>query len=239
MPSIRDWVLQALRNIQRDKHGSTMKDKTVSGERTLGLTENWKASDDYVAQGTSRMMGQSFTDGQESRTTEEILPLTTRMDMECQTLLPSEGNSLFTGATPDKDKNDDGICTAAAWTAWTVYTGNATDGTHRMAVDGRFQPILLCEGSVDLRGSLRGFGDCRIVSRSSLGRRVIGRMYSLKWGDIVLDSERLDSERSVSGALCISSGDNHSSENSGQRDLGRKECGANRNYNGVCRTDFV
>ena len=86
---------------------------------------------------------------------------------------------------------------------------------------------------MDLRGSLRGFGDCRIVSRSSLGRRVIGRMYSANWGDIVLDSER-----SVSGALCISSGDNHSSENSGQRDLGRKECGANRNYNGVCRTDF-
>ena len=46
-------------------------------------------------------------------------------------------------------------------------------------------------GSVDLRGSLRGFGfvDCGIVSRSSLVRRVIGRMYSANWGDIVLDSE--------------------------------------------------
>ena len=44
---------------------------------------------------------------------------------------------------------------------------------------------------MDLRGSLRGFGfvDCGIVWRSSLVRRVIGRMYSLKWGDIVLDSE--------------------------------------------------
>ena len=89
MPSIRDWVLRALRDIQRDKHGSTMKDKTVSGERTLGLTENSKASNDCVAQGTSRVMGQSLTDGQESRTTEAILPLTTRMDMECQTLLPT------------------------------------------------------------------------------------------------------------------------------------------------------
>ena len=94
MPSIRDGVLQALRDIQRDKHGSTMKDKTVSGERTLGLTENWKASDDCVAQGTSRVKGQSPTDGQESRTTEAILPLTTRMDMECQTLLPTTKGTI-------------------------------------------------------------------------------------------------------------------------------------------------
>ena len=93
MPSIRDRVLQALRDIQRDKHGSTTKDKTVSGERTLESTENSKASNDCVAQGTSRVKGQSFTDGQESRTTEAILPLTTRMDMECQTLLPTtKGN---------------------------------------------------------------------------------------------------------------------------------------------------
>ena len=43
---------------------------------------------------------------------------------------------------------------------------------------------------MDLRGSLRGFVDCGIVWRSSLVRRVIGRMYSANWGDIVLDSER-------------------------------------------------
>ena len=208
-----------------------MKDKTVSGERTLGLTENSKTSNDCVAQGTSRVMGQSFTDGQESQTTEAILPLTTRMDMECQTLLPTEGNYLIqtAGATPDKDKNDDGTRTArtawtvdtdkdknddgthtawTAWTAWIVDTGNGTEGSHRMAVDSRFQPILLCGGSVDLRGSLRGFVDCGIVWRSSLGRRVIGRMYSLKWGDIVLDSER-----SGPDSLYISSVENHSCEN--------------------------
>ena len=91
MLSTRERVLLALRDIQRDKHGSTMKDKTASGERAIGLTENSKTSNDCVAQGTSRTMGQSFTDDQESRTTEAILPLTTRMDMECQTLLPSEG----------------------------------------------------------------------------------------------------------------------------------------------------
>ena len=89
MLSTRERVLLALRDIQRDKHGSTMKDKTASGERAIGLTENSKTSNDCVAQGTSRMMGQSFTEGQESRTTEAILALTTRMDMECQTLLPT------------------------------------------------------------------------------------------------------------------------------------------------------
>ena len=94
--------------------------------------------------------------------------------MECQTLLPTEGNFLIAGATPDKDKND-GTRTAAS-TASTVDTGNVTGGTHRIAVDRRFQPILLCEGSVDLRGSLRGFVDCGIVWRSSLVRRVIGRI---------------------------------------------------------------
>ena len=61
-----------------------------------------------------------------------------------------EGDFLIAGATPDKDKNDDGTHTAwTAWTAstaWTVDNGNGTEGSHRMAVDGRFQPILLCEG---------------------------------------------------------------------------------------------
>ena len=149
MPSTRERVLQALQKIQRDKHGSTTKDKTASGERTLELTENSKTSNDCVAQGTSRVKGQSFTDGQESQTTEAILPLTTRMDMECRTLLPSEGDFLIqiTGATPDKDKNDDGTHTAwTAWTAWTVDTGNMDQGSRRIAVDCRFQPILLCEG---------------------------------------------------------------------------------------------
>ena len=63
---------------------------------------------------------------------------------------------------------------------------------------------------MDLRGSLRGFVfvDCRIVWRSSLVRRVIGRMYSLKWGDIVLDSER-----NGTGSLYVSSVENHSCEN--------------------------
>ena len=43
-----------------------------------------------------------------------------------------------------------------------------------------------------------------LIVGSSLVGRVIGRMYSLKWGDIALNSER-----NVPGSLCISSGDNH------------------------------
>ena len=101
-----------------------MKDKTVSGEHTLGQTENSKTSNVSVAQGTSRVKEQPLTDGQESRTTEAILPLTTRMDMECQTLLPTtKGNFQIAGATPDKDKNDDGTRTAAS----TVSTAATSD----------------------------------------------------------------------------------------------------------------
>ena len=88
---------------------------------------------------------------------------------------------------------------------------------------------------MDLRGSLRGFGfvDCGIVWRSSLGRRMIGRIYCTNWGDIVLDSER-----NVPGSLCISSGENHSCEDSGQWDLGRKDDGSNQTLGSVCRTNL-
>ena len=47
-----------------------------------------------------------------------------------------------------------------------------------------------------------------VLSEELVGRRVIGRMYSLKWGDIVLDSER-----SGPGSLCVSSVENHGCEN--------------------------
>ena len=88
---------------------------------------------------------------------------------------------------------------------------------------------------MDLRGSLRGFGfvDCGIVWRSSLVRRVIGRMYSLKWGDIVLDSKR-----SASGSLYVSSGEGHGCEDSGHVDLGRKDDGSNQTSGSVCRTNL-
>ena len=45
-----------------------------------------------------------------------------------------EGDFLIqtAGAIPDKDKNDDGTGTAAAWTAWTAWTvdtGNMDQGS--------------------------------------------------------------------------------------------------------------
>ena len=60
-----------------------------------------------------------------------------------------------------------------------------------------------------MRGSFRGFGfvGCGIVWRSSLVRRVIGRIYIANWGDIVLDSER-----SGTGSLYVSSVDNDGCE---------------------------
>ena len=57
-----------------------------------------------------------------------------------------------------------------------------------------------------------------IVWRSSLGRRMIGRIYCTNWGDIVLDSKR-----SGPGSLCVSSGVGHGSEDSGHWDLGWNE----------------
>ena len=59
-----------------------------------------------------------MTDGQESRTTEEILPLSVGLDTECETLLPNEGNLVLSGATMDKD--DDGTLTAATSIVWIV-----------------------------------------------------------------------------------------------------------------------
>ena len=84
---------------------------------------------------------------------------------------------------------------------------------------------------MDLRGSLRGFGfvDCGEL----VGTESDWRMYSLKWGDIVLDSER-----SEPGSLCVSSGEGHGSEDSGHVDLGGKDDGSNQTLGSVCRTDL-
>ena len=60
-----------------------------------------------------------MTDGQECRTTEEILPLSVGLDTECETLLPNEGNLVLSGATMDKD--DDGTLTASTSIVWIVW----------------------------------------------------------------------------------------------------------------------
>ena len=90
---------------------------------------------------------------------------------------------------------------------------------------------------MDLRGSLRGFGfvDCGIVWRSSLVRRVIGRMYSLKWGDIVLDSERREMVLCVSRLWRIIVVRTEGMWTC----VGMKDCELNWSLGSVCRTEFV
>ena len=68
-------------------------------------------------------------------------------------------------------------------------------------MDSRFRPYLLCKDSVDLRGSLRGFGDRSVIPRGSLGRRVIQRIYCADWRDIVKGSMR-----NGFGSVCTSPG---------------------------------
>ena len=108
-------------------------------------------------------------------------------------------------------KDDD--ATSSVWTAWIAATSEVAEGTEGLPVNSRFQPIVLrvVSGFERLESneteSNDGFVDRGIALRSSLGRRVIGKIYGAYWGGIVLDSER-----SVSGALCISSVENHSCE---------------------------
>ena len=82
--------------------------------------------------------------------------------------------------------------------------------TH-IAVDSRFRPYLLCKDPVDLRGSLCGFGDCSVIPRGSLGRRVIERIDCADWGDIVKGSMR-----NGFGSVCTSSVEYHGWESLGK-----------------------
>ena len=82
--------------------------------------------------------------------------------------------------------------------------------TH-IAVDSRFRPYLLCKDPVDLRGSLRGFGDCSVIPRGSLGRRVIQRIYCANWRYIVKGSMR-----NGFGSVCTSSVEYHGWESVGK-----------------------
>ena len=80
-------------------------------------------------------------------------------------------------------------------------------------MDSRFLSILTCKDSVDLKVSLRGFGDCGVIPRGSLGRRVIERIDCANWSDIVKGSMRngIDS-------VCTSSVEYH-----GWESLGKEE----------------
>ena len=73
----------------KDKDKDLSTDKTGPRTRSSQTDRIQTARMPSIRDGVLRVKGQSFTDDQESRTTEAILPLTTRMDMECQTLPPT------------------------------------------------------------------------------------------------------------------------------------------------------
>ena len=92
------------------------------------------------------------------------------------------------------DKGTRIVSTTASTTANSTFStadsGNACQISTHIAVDNRFLSILKCKDSIDLRGSLRGFGECRHFPRVSLGWRVIERIDCADWGDIVKGSMR-------------------------------------------------
>ena len=75
----------------------------------------------YIRNDSSdRRVIDGLTDGQECRITEDVLPLSVRLDTECEILLPSEVNLPLSGAT--MEKNDDGTRIAATWSVWSAWT---------------------------------------------------------------------------------------------------------------------
>ena len=113
------------------------------------------------------------------------------------------------------DKGSRAVSTTASTTANSTFStadsGDACQVSTYIAVDSRFRPYLLCKDPVDLRGSLRGFGDCSVIPRGSLGRRVIQRIYCADWRDIVKGSMR-----NGFGSLCTSSVEYHGWESLGK-----------------------
>ena len=115
------------------------------------------------------------------------------------------------------DKGTRTVSTTASTTANSTFStadsGDACQVSTHIAVDSRFRPCLLCKDPVDVRGSLRGFGDCSVIPRGSLGRRVIERIDCANWSDIVKGSMRngIDS-------VCTSSVEYH-----GWESLGKEE----------------
>ena len=92
------------------------------------------------------------------------------------------------------DKGTRTASTTASMTANSTFsTADSCDvcqvSTH-IAMDSQFRPYLLCKDPVDMRGTLCGFGDCGVIPRGSLGRKVIEIIDSENCGDIVKGSMR-------------------------------------------------
>ena len=94
-------------------------------------------------------------------------------------------------------KGDKGTCivsTTVSMTANSTFStancGDACQISTHIAVDNRFLSILLCKDPVDLRVPLRGFGDCGVIPKGSLGRKVNERIDCTNWSDIIKGSMR-------------------------------------------------
>ena len=113
------------------------------------------------------------------------------------------------------DKGTRIVSTTASMTANSTFStadsGDACQISTHIAVDSRFLSILLCKDSVDLRGSLRGFGECGVILRGSLGRKVNERIDCADWSDIIKGSMR-----NRLGSVCTSSGKYHGWESLGK-----------------------
>ena len=227
-PSNRKRLRLVQERTWRDTHGLSTNDRSTSDNEPIESLLAFKLRNDRVAQGSKGVTHrQSPTDDEDSQTP-EIIPLIDRKDTECQTLRTTGKSLPITGITPDK--NDEGsraVSTTASTTANSTFStadsGDACQVSTHIAVDSRFRPCLLCKDPVDVRGSLRGFGDCSVIPRGSLGRRVIQRIYCADWRDIVKGSMR-----NGFGSVCTSSGENHGSDSHGRDNwvpnTGRKDC---------------
>ena len=115
------------------------------------------------------------------------------------------------------DKGTRIVSTTASMTANSTFStadcGYVCQVSTHIAVDSRFLSILFCKDSMDLRSSLRGFGDCGVIPRGSLGRKIIQRIYCADWRDIVKGSMR-----NGFGFVYTSSGKYH-----GWESLGKEE----------------
>ena len=113
------------------------------------------------------------------------------------------------------DKGTRIVSTAASMTTNSTFStadcGYVCQVYTHIALDSQFLSILKCQDPVDLRVSLCGFGDCGVIPRGSLGRRVIERIDCADWSDIVKGSMR-----NGFGSVCTSSGENHGSDSLGK-----------------------
>ena len=96
------------------------------------------------------------------------------------------------------------------WSKWSKM------GCRGYLVENGFPRSILhspttCKDSVNLRSLLRGFGDCGVIPRGSLGRKINEKIDCANWSDIIKGSMI-----NGYGSVCISSVEYHGSESLGK-----------------------